>query len=444
MFLTATQDEVFLGGARGGGKSEALLIASLQYVNVPDYSAIIFRRTYSDLSLPGALMDRAQQWLGESKAKWNDRTKSWRFPSGATVSFGYMDTAADHFRYDGSHFQTVCFDELTQFLENQYLYLFTRMRRLKGSNVPIRMLSAGMPGGIGHRWVRERFITGSHPDRLFIPSTINDNPALDKEEYLKALMRLDPVTRRQSIDGDWSDFEGGRFRRDWFRRFHETENTFDLYRRQGDEWKLVASYPKERCWRFGTCDPAATSKKTSDWTVGVAWCVTPKNELLCLEVVRKHLEVEQVVPELALLCTRRNLRYLAIEEVGFQRMVVEEARRTPGIPAVRGVKPGSTDKLQRAMPAIVRAESGQIYLPEKADWLEEYVHELTIFTGKDDAHDDQVDATAWAALEMDRMGSGGYSDGIAPKKTATSPALEPRRLEPSHQSKAARRRMFGL
>ena len=58
VFLKTTAQEVLFGGAAGGGKSSALLMAALQYVDVPNYSAILFRRTYADLALPGAFMDR--------------------------------------------------------------------------------------------------------------------------------------------------------------------------------------------------------------------------------------------------------------------------------------------------------------------------------------------------------------------------------------------------
>src|SRR5437868_4850032 len=74
--------EVFYGGAAGGGKSSALLMAALEYVHVKGYSALLLRRTYTDLSKPGALMDRASEWLRKTGAKWNEQKKQWRFPSG--------------------------------------------------------------------------------------------------------------------------------------------------------------------------------------------------------------------------------------------------------------------------------------------------------------------------------------------------------------------------
>ena len=55
--------EILYGGAAGGGKSVAQLMAALQFVDIPGYSAIRFRKTYADLSLPGALIDISKQWL---------------------------------------------------------------------------------------------------------------------------------------------------------------------------------------------------------------------------------------------------------------------------------------------------------------------------------------------------------------------------------------------
>ena len=133
-------------------------MAALQYVDVPGYAALLFRRTYADLNLPGALMDRAHQWLGATAARWNAHDHRWTFPSGATLTFGYLETERDKYRYQSSELQYIGFDELTQFPESQYTYLFSRLRRLGDSEVPLRMRSASNPGGEGHEWVRARFV----------------------------------------------------------------------------------------------------------------------------------------------------------------------------------------------------------------------------------------------------------------------------------------------
>lgn len=194
--------EVLYGGASGGGKSDALLADALRYAGVRGYSAIMFRRSYTDLALPGALMDRAHQWLCTTAARWRDRDKTWEFPGGATLTFGYLDGRMDHYRYQSAEFQRIYFDELTQFEERQYLYLFSRLRRRADATVPLAMRSASNPGGIGHDWVKQRFLIDPR-DRIFIRSTLRDNPHLDQARYLESLGQLDPITRRQLIDGEW-------------------------------------------------------------------------------------------------------------------------------------------------------------------------------------------------------------------------------------------------
>src|SRR6185369_6202994 len=117
-FLPADEpSEVFYGGAAGGGKSDWLLMGGLEYVDVPGYAAIIFRRTFADLALPGAIMARSKQWLTNTDAKWNEQQKQWRFPSGAVLQFGYMEHTGDELRYQSAEFQYIGFDELTQFPE---------------------------------------------------------------------------------------------------------------------------------------------------------------------------------------------------------------------------------------------------------------------------------------------------------------------------------------
>ena len=218
LFLSCPHREVLYGGAAGGGKSEALLMAALQYVDQPGYAAILFRRTYADLALPEALMDRADDWLQGTDAVWRGQERRWEFPSGATLSFGYLDSRNDRYRYQSAAFQFVGFDELTQFREKDYRYLFSRLRRLEGSAVPLRMRAGTNPGGIGHDWVKRRFIDAGNSDtRVFIPALLADNPHLDREEYVGSLDELDPVTRQQLLRGDWNARAAGNmFRREYF------------------------------------------------------------------------------------------------------------------------------------------------------------------------------------------------------------------------------------
>lgn len=176
-------------------------MGALQYVDVPNFAAILFRRTFADLALPGALMDRSREWLTGSDARWNEQRKTWLFPSGATVTFGYLENENDKYRYQSAEFQYCAFDEVSQFTETQYTYLFSRLRRLAGSQVPLRMRSASNPPTTADgQWVKTRFVLQRNPKRPFIPAGLDDNPYLDKDEYLASLDNLDEVTRRALFD----------------------------------------------------------------------------------------------------------------------------------------------------------------------------------------------------------------------------------------------------
>lgn len=205
-FLANTSEELLYGGQAGGGKSDALLMAALQYVEKEDYHALLLRRTYKDLALPNAIMNRCHNWLRPfvetDEVRWDRDTKTYTFPSESTVSFSYLAHNNDLDQYQGSEFQFVGFDELTQFTENQYTYLHSRLRKIEGSTIPIRMRAGTNPSGRGHEWVKKRFIIPNSP-APFIASAYTDNIYLDREQYGRQLDKLDELTRLQLKYGDW-------------------------------------------------------------------------------------------------------------------------------------------------------------------------------------------------------------------------------------------------
>jgi len=246
-FLAKVGIEVLYGGAASGGKSDALLMAALQYVNTPGYAALLLRRTYQDLALPGAIMDRSHTWLSGTEAHWDGEKHRWRFPSGASLSFGYLDTERDKYRYQGAELQFIGVDELTQFPKSWYLYLFSRLRRLKNSEVPIRMRGATNPGGIGHKWVKERFIDKETAVGEFVAAKVEDNPSVDQEEYEKSLERLDATTRQQLRHGIWVQDSGGLV----YHAFHRGLIVPMPAKDQRKPWRHILS------WDFGFTDECA-------------------------------------------------------------------------------------------------------------------------------------------------------------------------------------------
>jgi hypothetical protein len=219
VFVELDALEALFGGAAGGGKSEALLAGALRDVDKPGYSAIIFRRTYTALALKGAIMDRAAEWLGGTDAKWSDRDRRWTFPSGAVLQFGFCDNEGDLERYKSAEFQYLAIDELTEWPEKWYTFLFSRVRRKRGVDIELRVRGATNPDGIGQEWVRERFGIPLNEivnepiwtdcDRVFIPARAEDNPALDLESYERSLRNLSTAKYEQLRWGRWIRDLGG-------------------------------------------------------------------------------------------------------------------------------------------------------------------------------------------------------------------------------------------
>lgn len=205
-FLTNTNEECFYGGQAGGGKSDALLMAGLMYVDYEDYNGLILRRTLDDLEMPNAILDRAKQWLlpfeDKGYLQYKDIKKKFTFHSGATLTFRYLAHNNDLMKYQGAELQFIGFDELTQFPENQYLYLHSRLRKTEDNPIPLRMRGASNPGGVGHEWVKKRFVD-SKSKLPFISSAYTDNKYLNHEEYSNQLDKLDELTRQQLKFGNW-------------------------------------------------------------------------------------------------------------------------------------------------------------------------------------------------------------------------------------------------
>ncbi len=436
-FLLDFDREALYGGAAGGGKSDALLMAALQFVDVPGYAAILFRKSYADLSQPGALMDRAREWFAPHRGilRWSEIEHKWTFPSGATISFAYIDKQNDHLKYQGAEFQYIGFDELTQFKEKQFRYLFSRLRKTTDpdpekptplSKVPLRLRAGTNPGGPGHHWVYLRYVKRwedwqkaratwqryteaertallaegvtapptTPPKPHFHPSTIEDNPYLDTDDYDLSLDNLDEVTRLQLRKGDWQIKPDGRmFKRTWF--------------------EIIAEAPSDtrwvRCW-----DLAATDDDPDidpDWTAGALIGMTPGGQVIVKSMVRirvNEYEVEKTVQQTANNDGGSVHIHMEQEPGSAGKKVISYFRRAvlPGY-SFSG-EPSSGSKVERAKPFAARAGAGDVKLVA-GGWVPEFLDELEGFP--DVEHDDQVDACSagylWLSGRMHGAGVGG-------------------------------------
>lgn len=237
-FMSRWEDEALYGGAAGGGKSDSLINEATRQVDNRDYRGIIFRKTFPELS---DLIDRSQTIYSMAfpKARYNDSKHVWIFPSGAKIYFGSMQHKKDRLKYQGKHFDFIGFDELTHFTWDEYSYMFSRNRPSKSpkgdKKTRVYMRSTTNPGGVGHGWVKDRFIDAAPPmttlweeadvytpdgdvihtkrSRIFVPASVFDNRIMLEEDpqYLGRLALLPEKERNALLYGDWDSFEGQYF-----------------------------------------------------------------------------------------------------------------------------------------------------------------------------------------------------------------------------------------
>lgn len=224
------EDEALYGGAAGGGKSDAAIAEGMRQVDIPHYRGLILRKTFPQLT---ELIDRSMEIYKRAYpgARYNEQKHVWTFPSGAKIYFGSLQHTKDRLNYQGKRYDFIDFDELTQFRWEEYSYLFSR-NRPNGPGTRCYMRAQANPGGIGHGWVKERFITAGKPmetiwekvrirfpdghedvrwrSRIFVPSSVFDNKILleNSPEYLTRLASLPEQERNALLYGDWDTFSG--------------------------------------------------------------------------------------------------------------------------------------------------------------------------------------------------------------------------------------------
>lgn len=426
--LCLNSKELLFGGAAGGGKSDWLLMAALQYVDVPHYSALILRKTWPDLNAPGAILDRAKTWFANLPVKKADEGRYWTFPSGATLQFGTLQYDKDVSKYMSAEYQFVGFDELTHWREEPYRFMFSRIRkpqiqclscsgalqRRKRRNgmiefvhtnaskavckrvapdprplnqysaapdgttlfdVPLRMRAASNPGSIGHIWVRDRFINPETRDKnaIFIPSLVSDNPSLNQKEYEETLMNLTPVARERMLNGDWDVAEEG-----------------GLFLREDFQYAPAIAEPTIGRVRFW--DMAATENKSSDYTSGALVSIGKSGRWYIEHIVRGRwnpVKVEQIIKQTHE-TDGRDVKVRMEQEPGSAGVNVISHYRRNVIPSANfdGVRP-SGSKTVRASTFSTQVAGGNVTLIE-GQWCKDFLDEAQLFPQGE--HDDQIDS----------------------------------------------------
>lgn len=435
-FMASDAFECLYGGAAGGGKSEALLQRALRGVGDGRYTAILFRRSFPDLERSLVARSRVAYPRAHPTAEYNEAKKVWTFPSGARIYFGHLEHDKSVQDHQSAEYQFIGFDELTHFTEWQYTYLLSRARSSFGAKPVIR--AATNPGGPGHDWVLRRWgpwldprYNGPHAEpgqvlryssgregeqwaaegrlsRQFIPARLTDTPQLAGTGYDEQLGALDPVTRAQLLDGDWTVRPAGGlyFRRDWFTLIDAGQVPRGARRIRA--WDLAATEPHD-----GNRDP--------DWTVGVK--VAEHNGTFYIEDVARMRgapgAVERFIQATAEAdTTATRIRLPQDPGAAGKSVAAAYVRLLTGF-SVR-TKPVTGDKVMRASPVSAQASPQSTGGPRgrfcivRAPWNDAFLSTLEGFP--DAKHDDDVDALADAFDELNanqgrrrEYGDGDYS-----------------------------------
>jgi hypothetical protein len=229
-------DELFFGGAAGGGKTDLLLGLAL----CAHRRSVLFRREYPQLK---AVVERLRELLG-ARGSFNANANTWRLDDGRTLELGAVQHEWDKQKYQGRPHDLVCFDELPHFLQSQFRFLIG-WNRTTDRRQPCRVVAAGNPPlSPEGRWVIEEWapwLDETYPDpaepgelrwyvmldgklhwqrtaaavlhkgetvtprsRTFIPARVDDNPHLLATGYKATLQGMPEPLRSQMLYGDFT------------------------------------------------------------------------------------------------------------------------------------------------------------------------------------------------------------------------------------------------
>lgn len=427
-YLSSDADFVLYGGARGGGKTFATLLEPLRHINTPGFNAVIFRRTYPQITNAGGLWDKSSELyplLGgvPSRAK-----LQWDFPSGAAISFRHMKLEEHKISWQGLQVCLLSWEELTHFSKSQFLFLLGSNRSTCGVRPYIRAtcnpeadswvrelvnpylaedgyVDLNEVGKIKHFIVKDEqfvFVDSQYRDELGLPpktftyisADVWDNAALLEKDpgYLQNLMAQNAVDRDRFLGvkgrgGNWltKASKGKVFRSEWF----------DILPRIPHSAHIVK---RVRAWDFAAT-VAQSKGDDPDATVGVKMSIDADGLIYIEDVIQQWLTpagVEKLVTATA------------------ENDSIDVAVRFPQDPGQAGIDQAqkyrkllrgydaagvldSRNKYTRAQPLSRAAEFSEVKLIE-GSWNTSFTNELADFP--DGKHDDQVDAAAMAYNDL--------------------------------------------
>ncbi len=420
-FLKSSADLAIYGGSAGSGKSFALLLEQLYDIGNGGFRSVIFRRTVPMIRQPGGLLDTSEQVFRLLGAKLNQSLLEWQFPSGANVKLAGMELESDRFSWQGSQIALICFDEVQEFTEPQFWFLFSRNRSMSGARTRIRATcnpdsdswlrsflawwiddATGLPiperSGVLRWFVRdgdslvwgdaraelvEQFGADFEPkSATFIAARVTDNQILLKQDpaYVSNLKSLPLVERERLLNGNWNvrAAAGNYFRREWF--------------------QIVDSAPADIVARVRFWDRAASEQRPGtdpDATVGLLLSKDSAGSYYVENVIKMFATpgaVTQAMVNTAHHDGRGTMVAFHQDPASAGKFEAEATSRALDGFDVR-FNTATGDKETRAKPVSAQCEAGNVRLV-RAAWNDPFLRTLENFpVGK---HDDEIDAMSGA------------------------------------------------
>lgn len=234
-FLQCLAEEILFGGARGGGKTYGILGDWIQHAGLHGKNArgILFRKTYDEFE---EILEQTHTIFPLLGARYKVQVRTWIFPNGASLKLRYLKRDTDASHYQGHAYTWMGFEELGNWPNS------IPIDALKGTlrsahGVPCRWVATANPGGVGHNWIKARFIEPAPPMtcfqdpvtkvwRTFIPSKLSDNPllAVNDPGYADRLRGVGAEWLVEAwLTGNWDIVAGGMFDDLWRQDRHVIE-----------------------------------------------------------------------------------------------------------------------------------------------------------------------------------------------------------------------------
>ncbi len=399
MLMKCPIEDIFFGGARGGGKTDGLLGHWLSHAARYGEQAkgILFRKTMPELD---DVISRSHDIYPLLGSEFKSQKSVWVMPNGARLKLRYLEIDKHASRYQGHSYTWVGFDEMGNWATSEAIDKIRATLR-SPYGIPCRFIGTGNPGGIGHTWIKERYIKNKQPfisyydelsdvNRVYIPSRLEDNQILFKNDpkYISRLKSSGaPWLVRAWLDGDWDAMqEGAILKREWWQYFRLSSLPHFT--------SIIQSW-----------DTAFKDKKENDasacLTIGVA-----ENGFYILHVFCERMQYPDLKRAAINLAAKFKPTEILIEDKASGQSLIQELQRDTRLP-IKQIQV-DRDKIARANSVTGLLEAKRVFLPEGETWVIDFIEECALFP--EGAHDDRVDALTQALNHLALFSNTGLID----------------------------------